>query len=71
MTPLSLHIKVIAYAKAQPKPSSLGHNPLGGYMVIVLLGSLVLQLSTGLFATDDIFTEGPLIYLVSSDTAGG
>ncbi|RPA63911.1 cytochrome B [Shewanella frigidimarina] len=62
--------KVIAYAKAQPKPSSLGHNPLGGYMVIVLLGSLVLQLSTGLFATDDIFTEGPLIYLVSSDTAG-
>ncbi|QDE30429.1 MULTISPECIES: cytochrome b/b6 domain-containing protein [Shewanella] len=62
--------KVIAYVKAQPKPVSLGHNPLGGYMVIALLSLLVLQLITGLFATDDIFTEGPLMYLVSSDTAG-
>ncbi|MBB1318714.1 cytochrome b/b6 domain-containing protein [Shewanella sp. SR43-4] len=62
--------KVIAYAKAQPKPKSIGHNPLGGYMVILLLSIIMLQLISGLFATDDIFTEGPLMYLVSSDTAG-
>ncbi|AZG74249.1 cytochrome b/b6 domain-containing protein [Shewanella livingstonensis] len=62
--------KVIAYAKSHPKPLSLGHNPLGGYMVIVLLSILVLQLTTGLFTTDDIFTEGPLMHLVSSETAG-
>ncbi|MGX9463492.1 cytochrome b/b6 domain-containing protein [Shewanella sp. A14] len=62
--------KVITYAKAHPKPASLGHNPLGGYMVIALLSLLVVQLTTGLFATDEIFTEGPLMYLVSSDTAG-
>jgi cytochrome b len=62
--------QVISYVKAQPKPSTLGHNPLGGYMVVVLLSILVLQLTTGLFATDEIFTEGPLMYLVSSDIAG-
>ena len=62
--------KVIAYAKAQPKPKSIGHNPLGGYMVILLLSIIMLQLISGLFATDDIFTEGPLMHLVSSDTAG-
>jgi len=58
------------YAFKKPKPHSIGHNPLGGYMVILLLGLLVVQLVSGLFATDGIFTEGPLSYLVSSDTAG-
>jgi len=58
------------YVFKQPKPNSIGHNPLGGYMVILLLSLLVAQLVSGLFATDGIFTEGPLSYLVSSDTAG-
>jgi cytochrome b len=60
--------QVIHYAFEQPKPNSIGHNPLGGYMVILLLCLLVVQLVSGLFATDEIFTEGPLVYLVSSDT---
>lgn len=47
----------------------LGHNPIGGYMVIALIGIISLQLVTGLFATDDIFTEGPLYSYVSSDTS--
>ncbi|MFT6925694.1 MAG: cytochrome b [Psychromonas sp.] len=61
--------QVINYAFKKQKPHSIGHNPLGGYMVIVLLGLLVTQLVSGLFATDGIFTEGPLSSLVSSDTA--
>lgn len=48
----------------------LGHNPIGGYMVIALIGIISLQLVTGLFATDDIFTEGPLYSYVSSDISG-
>ncbi|MFA7310552.1 MAG: cytochrome b/b6 domain-containing protein [Shewanella sp.] len=48
----------------------LGHNPIGGYMVIALIGIISLQLVTGLFATDDIFTEGQLYSYVSSDTSG-
>ncbi|UJF23069.1 cytochrome b/b6 domain-containing protein [Shewanella sp. OMA3-2] len=58
---------VVQYAKDKHKPQSLGHNPLGGYMVVLLLSLLTIQLVTGLFATDDIFTEGPLYSYVSSD----
>jgi len=61
--------QAIHYAFKQPKPNSIGHNPLGGYMVMLLLSLLALQLMSGLFATDEIFTEGPLVYLVSADTA--
>lgn len=47
----------------------VGHNPLGGWMVIALLLALLAQGSLGLFATDDIVFEGPLNHLVSSRTA--
>ncbi len=46
-------------------PAHLGHNPLGGWSVMAMLGALLLQASSGLFANDDIFTEGPLYPLVS------
>ncbi len=41
------------------------HNPLGGWMVVFLLVALLVQAGTGLFANDDIATEGPLASLVS------
>jgi cytochrome b len=41
-----------------------GHNPLGGWMVLALLASLLVQVGTGLFANDGIATEGPLAALV-------
>jgi cytochrome b len=44
-----------------------GHNPLGGWMILALLGSLLLQAGTGLFANDDIMTEGPLAKHVSKE----
>lgn len=47
----------------------LGHNPLGGWMVVALLGLVFLQASSGLFANDDIFTEGPLYHLVTKSTS--
>ena len=47
----------------------LGHNPLGGLSVLLLLISLLVQAGTGLFANDDILTEGPLFDLVSKDTS--
>lgn len=43
------------------------HNPLGGWMVVVLLLALLVQAGTGLFSNDDIATEGPLANLVSKD----
>jgi len=46
-----------------------GHNPLGGWMVLVLLAGLLVQAGTGLFANDDLLNEGPLAALVSKATS--
>jgi cytochrome b len=44
-----------------------GHNPLGGWMIVAMLASVLLQAGTGLFANDDIITEGPLARHVSKE----
>ena len=44
----------------------IGHNPLGGWMVVVLIAVLLLQAATGLFADDEIATQGPLAVMVSN-----
>jgi cytochrome b len=46
-----------------------GHNPLGGISVIVMLVLVAFQITTGLFATDDILWTGPYNGAVSADTA--
>jgi cytochrome b len=46
-------------------PVSIGHNPLGALSVLALLAVVLVQVGTGLFANDDILTEGPLAKLVS------
>jgi cytochrome b len=56
---------VLVYLK---NPTEIaGHNPLGALSVIALLGFLLLQAVTGLFASDDIAFEGPLSKYVSSN----
>lgn len=55
--------------RANSAPRYLGHNPLGGWMIVALLVILALQGITGLFASDDVMTHGPLRYLIS-DQAG-
>lgn len=44
-----------------------GHNPLGGWSVLALLLAVGVQVSTGLFASDGIFTEGPLASRISGE----
>ena len=64
---------VLSYARAwfSRRPQHyLGHNPLGGWMVMILLALVAMQAGTGLFANDDIFNEGPLARLVAGDTSG-
>jgi len=46
----------------------LGHNPVGGWMVIALLAVVAAQALTGLFTSDDIIVYGPLTNLVSDAT---
>lgn len=45
-----------------------GHNPLGGWMVVVMLAALLAQAATGLFSNDEVATEGPLASRVSNAT---
>ena len=48
---------------------TVGHNPLGGWSVLAFLLCLVVQVGTGLFASDDITLFGPLNGRVSEATA--
>ncbi|WP_412851351.1 cytochrome b/b6 domain-containing protein [Ectothiorhodospira shaposhnikovii] len=46
-----------------------GHNPMGGWAVMIMLGLLMFQSFTGLFANDQIFNRGPFARMVSSSTS--
>ncbi|HVT31206.1 MAG TPA: cytochrome b/b6 domain-containing protein [Rhodanobacteraceae bacterium] len=47
---------------------AVGHNPLGGWSVLLMLASVIVQSVSGLFATDDLTETGPLADRVSDAT---
>jgi cytochrome b len=49
------------YLQGRPAASA-GHNPLGGWSVLLLLTLLLLQAGSGLFNSDDVLFQGPLYY---------
>lgn len=68
--------KVIGYAIKVPGGSVAdltyaGHNPAGGWMVVVLIVLVAVQAVSGLFASEDtfLFFDGPLVAHVSADLA--
>ena len=61
---------VLAYLRGNTKAEHrVGHNPLGMFSVFALIAVLLLQVSTGLISDDEIAFTGPLVSLVSGDTA--
>lgn len=61
---------VLAYARTalQRTPAhAAGHNPLGGWSVVAMLACLAVQVISGLYASDEIMTEGPLAARASAD----
>jgi cytochrome b len=58
-------MQYVAGLRAGERPLLSGHNPLGGWMVLFLLAILAAQVGTGLFADDEIATQGPLAAKVS------
>lgn len=58
----------LARSRRDGAPVMLGHNPLGGLMVVVLLLALLVQASSGLFTSDDVLVDGPLVPLASGGT---
>jgi cytochrome b len=47
--------------------TQIGHNAAGGWMVLVMLVLLAVQVATGLCANDDISAQGPLADYVGKD----
>jgi cytochrome b len=65
-------VRTIKYAKGmlgKTHEPVIGHNPLGGWMVLVLLLLLGTQAGLGLFSNDEIATTGPLARYVSDETS--
>ncbi len=59
----------LAHFPRREPDDQVGHNAAGGWMVLVLLAVLAVQVGTGLFGNDDSFTEGPLAHYVGKDTS--
>lgn len=60
------------YLRGESRPHEhhdVGHNPLGAWSVLALLGILIAQVATGLVADDEIASNGPLFKYVSSSTS--
>lgn len=64
--PVGAYLAAVARGET---PLFTGHNPAGAAMILALLAVLAAQAGLGLFANDDIFSEGPLAKLVSKDTS--
>jgi cytochrome b len=47
----------------------IGHNPVGGWMVLLLLALLLAEALTGIYVANDVADEGPLTELVPSVVA--
>ena len=49
--------------------TEVGHNAAGGWMVLVMLGLLAVQVATGLCSNDEVSVEGPLAHVVGPDNS--
>lgn len=58
--------EILAYLRGTARRYH-GHNPLGSLSVFALLGVVLAQAISGLFANDDIASEGPLVKFISKD----
>ncbi len=54
----------LAHIGRREPDTEIGHNVAGGWMVLIMLAVLWVQVGTGLFANDDGATEGPLMKFV-------
>jgi len=62
--------QLLAYIKSLKHdrvPASVGHNPLGSLMVVLMIILISLQAISGLFINDDVFSAGPYNAIASKD----
>ncbi len=61
---------IFSYVSGRKKDRTLayhGHNPVGSLSVFALLLVVLTQTASGLFANDDIASEGPLVHFISKE----
>lgn len=66
--PLEAVRHLLHFTRREPD-NEVGHNAAGGWMVLVLLAVVAVQVGTGLFSNDDVLSQGPLAKFVSKDTS--
>lgn len=63
--------KLIQYLKTLRRgnaPNYVGHNPIGGLIVPLIIVVIGLQVISGLFASDDVFYSGPYMASISAES---
>ena len=66
-SPAAAFAHLAAFRSREPD-GEIGHNAAGGWMVLVMLAALLLQVTTGLFAGDPIEGGGPFVDQVARPT---
>jgi cytochrome b len=59
----------LAHFGRREDDDQVGHNAAGGWMVLIMLADIAVQLGTGLLSNDDGGTEGPLAHFVSKEVS--
>jgi cytochrome b len=62
-------LRHLAHLPRREPDHQVGHNAAGGWMVLLMLLLLAVQVGTGLFSNDDALTEGPLAGAVDKSTS--
>jgi cytochrome b len=57
-------VQHLKHALRREPDRQVGHNPAGGWMVLLLLALLLVETLTGLYVANDIADEGPLTEVV-------
>jgi cytochrome b len=64
LTSPQMVVEHLKHAFQREPDRQVGHNPAGGWMVLLLLALLLVETLTGLYVANDIADEGPLTELV-------
>ena len=64
-------IEHLGYVLLRERDRQVGHNPAGGWMVLLLLVLLLAETLTGLYVANDIADVGPLTEMTPASIADG
>ena len=60
-------LRHLSHLRVKEPDDQIGHNAAGGWMVVIVLILLFVQVGTGLFSNNDSLSEGPLAHFVAKD----